>query len=190
MPSGKDSSHRMSSKSGQIKTTSENGDFSVSSQIRQIVIVLRGWDLGYLQTHLASPVTAGCCFSWLLLLQSWGEEDGIKASWTKQSLMFLLRVSCFSQINTLCTVLNFLKICRFLKNLILTIFCHCSCFYRRADFWGPYFPFKKCFSSILLPLISLYLKWISYQQPIFTSVYKISTWKSSVLLLVCLNIYI
>ena len=28
MPSGKDSSHKMSSKSGQIKTTSENGVFS------------------------------------------------------------------------------------------------------------------------------------------------------------------
>ena len=59
--------------------------------------------------------------------------------------------------------------------------------YRKTHFWGPYFPFKKCFSTILLPLIPLYWKWVSYLQPIFKSAYKISIWKSSVLSLVCLE---
>ena len=35
---------------------------------------------------------------------------------------------------------------------------------RKTHFWGPYLPSKKYFSSILLPLISLYLKWVSYRQ--------------------------
>ena len=61
------------------------------------------------------------------------------------------------------------------------------CLSRKTHFWGPYLPFKKCFSFILLPLISLHWKWVSYLQPIFRSIYKISIWKSSVLLLVCLD---